>query len=102
MVSLASAWIRWSASIAALIVLGVTTAAAGAAAADAPDVRGAIVAGGRPHAGAVIWLEDRAALPQAPRKAVMDQRNLTFEPRVLALRVGTTVEFPNNDRVFHN
>jgi len=33
---------------------------------------------------------------------VLDQRNLSFTPRVLAVPVGTMVEFPNNDRVFHN
>ena len=33
---------------------------------------------------------------------VLDQRNLNFSPHVLAVRVGTTVDFPNNDRVFHN
>jgi hypothetical protein len=33
---------------------------------------------------------------------VLDQRNLGFSPRVLAVRVGTTVDFPNSDRVFHN
>ena len=33
---------------------------------------------------------------------MLDQRNLTFSPHVLAVRVGTTVEFPNRDRVFHN
>ena len=32
----------------------------------------------------------------------MDQRNLQFLPQVLAVRVGTTVKFPNGDRVFHN
>ena len=38
----------------------------------------------------------------APRKAVLSQRNLTFEPHVLAVRSGTTIELPNDDRVFHN
>ncbi|HEV3485547.1 MAG TPA: plastocyanin/azurin family copper-binding protein [Vicinamibacterales bacterium] len=33
---------------------------------------------------------------------MLDQRNLSFSPQVLAVRVGTTVDFPNNDRVFHN
>jgi plastocyanin len=33
---------------------------------------------------------------------VIDQRNLAFAPHVLAVRVGTSVDFPNNDRVFHN
>lgn len=32
----------------------------------------------------------------------MDQRNETFVPHVLAVRIGTTVDFPNSDRVYHN
>ena len=32
----------------------------------------------------------------------MDQRGEQFVPRVLAVTVGTTVEFPNNDVTFHN
>ena len=35
-------------------------------------------------------------------EVVLDQRNLSFSPRVLAVRVGTTVSFPNHDRVFHD
>jgi plastocyanin len=34
--------------------------------------------------------------------AVMDQRNETFVPHVLAISTGTTVEFPNSDRFYHN
>ncbi len=50
----------------------------------------------------MVWFDD-AGLPGAARqRAVMDQRNLTFMPRVLAVRVGTPVSMPNNDRVFHN
>ena len=33
---------------------------------------------------------------------VMDQRNLAFEPHVLPVPVGATIEFPNNDQVAHN
>jgi plastocyanin len=36
-----------------------------------------------------------------PKPAVMDQRDLTFQPRVLVVEVGTSVEFPNNDSVSH-
>ena len=36
-----------------------------------------------------------------PNPAVMDQRDLTFQPRVLVVEVGTSVEFPNNDSVSH-
>jgi plastocyanin len=39
--------------------------------------------------------------PQWPN-AVLDQRNQSFQPYVLAIPVGSTVEFPNNDRVYHN
>lgn len=32
----------------------------------------------------------------------MDQRDETFEPHVLPIVVGTTVDFPNNDHTYHN
>ncbi len=54
---------------------------------------------------AVVYLETapRGAFEiPSPRRAVLDQRNETFVPHVLAVTVGTTVEFPNSDRVFHN
>jgi plastocyanin len=34
--------------------------------------------------------------------AVMDQRNETFVPHVLAVMTGTTVDFPNSDKFYHN
>jgi plastocyanin len=70
---------------------------------DTADVRGTAHVGGRPAPHVVVWLEGAAPAPVAPpARVVLDQRNLAFAPRVLAVRVGTTVEFPNNDRVFHN
>jgi plastocyanin len=85
----------------ALAALSWITAAM--AAADGPDVRGSVRANGRPQPNTVVWLEaPRAASPPSPAKIVLDQRNLNFYPHVLAVRVGTTVDFPNNDRVFHN
>jgi plastocyanin len=72
-------------------------------AADTTGLRGMVHAGGRPQAEAVVWLDAPGDVPPVPPgRAVLDQRNLTFEPRVLAIRTGTTVELPNNDRVFHN
>jgi plastocyanin len=67
------------------------------------DVSGDARLGGRPIADAVVWLD----APESPRSAtearvVLDQRNLTFSPRVLVVRKGTTVTFPNNDLVFHD
>lgn len=34
--------------------------------------------------------------------AVMDQRHETFVPHVLAIMTGTTVDFPNSDKFYHN
>jgi plastocyanin len=67
------------------------------------DVHGVARAAGGPQVNAVVWLE----APNAPHgrqtaKVVLDQKNLSFSPHVLAVRVGTVVDFPNNDRVFHN
>jgi plastocyanin len=53
----------------------------------------------------VVYLETapRAAFDQAePGHAVMDQRNETFVPHLLAITTGTTVDFPNSDQIYHN
>ena len=53
----------------------------------------------------VVYLESapRGAFePTETARAVMNQRNETFEPHVLAITTGTTVEFPNSDRIYHN
>ena len=90
-------------SLAAFFLAAAVLLAAPAALPPALDVQGLARVGGKPAANVVVWLE----APNAPRppgapKIVLDQRNLNFSPRVLAVRVGATVEFPNNDRVFHN
>jgi plastocyanin len=53
----------------------------------------------------VVYLETapRGAFEQADSpRAVMNQRNETFVPHMLAIMTGTTVEFPNSDRIYHN
>jgi plastocyanin len=53
----------------------------------------------------VVYLESapRAAFEQIdPTHAVMDQRNETFVPHLLAITTGTIVDFPNSDRIYHN
>jgi plastocyanin len=54
---------------------------------------------------AVVYLDKAPGgafeLPDAGR-ATMDQRDQTFVPHVLAITVGTTVDFPNSDLTFHN
>ncbi|HXY40568.1 MAG TPA: carboxypeptidase regulatory-like domain-containing protein [Vicinamibacteria bacterium] len=53
----------------------------------------------------VVYLESAPqpafAEPQ-PRRATLDQRNESFVPYVLAITVGSTVDFPNSDRTYHN
>jgi plastocyanin len=55
----------------------------------------------------VVWLSEAespsAALVKASAvKAKMVQKNKTFTPHVLAIPIGSTVEFPNADPIFHN
>ena len=53
----------------------------------------------------VVYLEagPRGAFEQpASGHAVMNQRNETFVPHVLAITTGSTVDFPNSDRIYHN
>jgi plastocyanin len=66
------------------------------------DLAGTARVGTRLTQYAVVWLEAPGSRYAAKSKVTLDQRNLTFLPHVLAVRVGTTVEFPNNDKVFHN
>lgn len=41
-------------------------------------------------------------VPPPRAHAVLGQRNEAFAPYVLAVSVGTTVDFPNSDRTYHN
>jgi plastocyanin len=53
----------------------------------------------------VVYLEvapQAAFEPPPTRRARMDQRNETFVPYVLAISAGSTVDFPNNDDIYHN
>jgi plastocyanin len=53
----------------------------------------------------VVYLESapRGAFETADvGRVVMDQRNETFVPHVLAVMTGTTVDFPNSDAFYHN
>jgi plastocyanin len=55
--------------------------------------------------GVVISLkpaDPSAALRVQASKATMVQKNKTFTPHVLAITVGTSVDFPNFDPIFHN
>jgi plastocyanin len=68
---------------------------------NALSVHGHVWVGGKPAVSAVVWL-DAPDAPRPARQAVLDQRNLSFMPAVVAVSTGSTVRFPNNDTVLHN
>jgi plastocyanin len=51
---------------------------------------------------AVVWIEGVEPSKMEPRSVEIRQEGIEFRPRVLALPVGSTVNFSNADDVFHN
>lgn len=69
------------------------------------DSREAAVRKHMDYSGVVISLKpvDKATTVRAQAsKATMVQKNKMFSPHVLAIAVGTSVDFPNDDPIFHN
>ena len=51
----------------------------------------------------VVYVKDVAFRgPPAPMKAELRQEHETFVPHLLAITRGSTVDFPNDDPIFHN
>jgi plastocyanin len=72
-------------------------------------IKGTITVAGKPTSDVVVSVEGIApdivkariaALKK--QKAEMDQRDMKFIPHVLPVLVGTTVDFQNNDKNWHN
>jgi plastocyanin len=88
--------------IAFSVALAVTMAA------RAPQADGSItgtvkVTGQASNADVVVYVEHATAAAKPPAApAVMDQKSMTFIPRVLPVVAGTTVKFTNSDTVAHN
>lgn len=59
--------------------------------------------GVRSPQGVVVYMDHdfNGIVPAAAKHAVMDMTNMNFEPRILPVAVGTTVEFLNRDNVMH-
>jgi plastocyanin len=66
------------------------------------DIHGTARVGDKSQSEVVVWVDVPGTAARADSKPVLDQRNFSFSPRVLAVQVGQVVEFPNHDRVFHN
>jgi len=90
------AWLR----SAAIAVCAATPVAAG-------TLQGKVVVvekGGRPAkdlAETVVWVDGPKA-PVRPSGATVTMTRKAFVPRVSVVTVGSTVEFPNQDSIFHN
>jgi len=95
----------------------VTTASLGAALVSPPESRAeqkakgtvsgvvTILDGDAPKAdrsGIVVYLEKVEGAPAADGKREIRQKNETFSPGLMVIVKGTTVAFPNDDKVFHN
>ncbi len=91
-----------------LLAIAVSSPALSAEPMPTGTVKGTVIIAGRPTGDALVSIEgipSQLITPQAPRsqgKAVIDQKELKFIPRVLAVLVGKTIDFPNSDKTFHN
>jgi plastocyanin len=69
-------------------------------------VSGTISGGGTPGpGGAVVWLKranGETPRPAPARGKIVSQRGKAFVPHVLAVPVGSTVDFRNDDAIYHN
>ena len=91
--------IRWIASTMALSLAASAPLGAGAVTGMIRTVARSGVA----PATAVVYAESiDVAVARVARRVTLAQKNKTFQPRVIAVPAGSTVEFPNNDSIYHN
>ena len=78
------------------LLLTAVSASAATLTVDVRDGKGVAIA------DAVVYaVPEGRDLPLAKKTAVMDQKNRTFIPHVLAVQTGTAVKFPNSDDIRH-
>ncbi|MGE0395996.1 MAG: hypothetical protein AB7T06_04645, partial [Kofleriaceae bacterium] len=69
------------------------------------SLSGYITIDGKPLDGlgmVMLWPEKGKVKRRTPKQRIVEQRDKTFLPHVLAVPPGSTVAFPNFDGVFHN
>lgn len=77
-------------------------------AAEGVSVTGRVTVGGKAPAAnsTVLWLSpgdpSAGGVPVDPMHAVLRQKNKSFQPHLLVVTKGSTVQFPNDDPWFHN
>ena len=115
----------WAAVLAGAVAAGSPTSVTPSTPAETGVIRGRVVVAASPRLGerpavndlaarrhdpvdrrrSVVYLEEarlKAFDDVRAGRARMDQRGEQFWPRILAITVGTIVDFPNNDTTFHN
>lgn len=83
------------------LMLVMTVVAALSLAASAGSISGKVSG---PNGESVVYVDTIAGktFPAPSEHPVMDQKGLLFQPHILVVQVGTTVEFLNSDKVAHN
>ncbi len=92
------------AALVAVAFAGQLTAGSVSGRVELRDSKDAAVRKKMDYSGVVVWLEPvtgKAPLPAAGH-ARMAQKDKTFSPHILAVPMGTIVDFPNFDPIFHN
>lgn len=71
----------------------------GLALADGGKITGAVTPA---RADVVVYLEGLPSKPADDKRPQIKQKDQQFSPRVTVVEKGQTVEFPNEDKIFHN
>src|SRR5215467_12030683 len=94
----------WRWLICSSLGLGLAVAAVVSGEVELTNSKDANVRKRKDYSGVVLWLEpqERGAAAPPGKHIDMLQKDKMFQPHVLAISVGTTVDFPNLDLIFHN
>jgi len=94
----------WRWLISSSLAAGLALAASVTGDVELTNSKDAAVRKRKDYSGVVLWLEpaDKPAPPPAAKRVEMLQKDKTFLPHVLAVGLGSTVDLPNLDLIFHN
>ena len=98
-------WVIFSSAALWLITPRAVQAATLSGQVEITNSRDAAVRKRKDYTGVLLWLEpvDRLApAPASPKRVQMIQREKRFTPHVIAVPLGSTIDFPNFDPIFHN
>jgi len=100
-------WLIFSSAALWLTLPPMACAAAVSGEVEITNSREAAVRKRKDYSGVVIWLETvdhpaPAPAPPPPKHYQMVQRDKRFIPHIIAIPLGSIVDFPNFDPIFHN